>query len=266
MGDTLQPYKLDAADRRILRELQQDGSLRNDVLAERIALTPAPTLRRVRVLEAAGVIKRYVALLEPERIGLGVRVKVDVRLSSQTRDAIDAFSKSVSAMPEVLECMILFGEWDFQLAVVAQRRRGISALCSRQAGQVARHRDLSIDTHHARGQTHHGPAGVMPGSAQAGALAHFECSPGAYRADRTRTLNRPAKGVTAPTRMTRSGRRVCSLGFRKTATNFAPCSRHCLRELAPRQPKSATLVVRSVFVRVRARIPRSDDAAAGLTL
>ena len=58
-------------------------------------------------------------MLEPERIGLGVRVKVDVRLSSQTRDAIDAFSKSVSPMPEVLECMILFGDWDFQLAVVA---------------------------------------------------------------------------------------------------------------------------------------------------
>lgn len=116
----MRPYELDAADRRILRELQQDGALRNDVLAERIALTPAPTLRRVRALEAAGVISRYVALLEPERIGLGVRVKVDVRLSYQTRDAIDAFSKSVSAMPDVVECMILFGEWDFQLTVVAR--------------------------------------------------------------------------------------------------------------------------------------------------
>ena len=113
------PNDLDATDRRILRELQQDGAMRNDVLAERIALTTAPTLRRVRALEAAGVITRYVALLDPERVGLSVRVKVDVRLSYQTRDAIDAFSNSVSAMPEVLECMILFGEWDFQLTVVA---------------------------------------------------------------------------------------------------------------------------------------------------
>jgi DNA-binding Lrp family transcriptional regulator len=116
----MRPHELDATDRRILRELQQDGALRNDILAQRIALSPAPTLRRVRSLEAAGLISRYVALLDPERIGLGVRVKVDVRLASQTREAIDAFSKAVSAMPEVLECMILFGEWDYLLTVVAR--------------------------------------------------------------------------------------------------------------------------------------------------
>ena len=104
--------ELDATDRRILRELQQDGALRNDLLAERIALSPAPTLRRVRALEGAGVIQRYAALLDPEQVGLAVRVKVDVRLSSQARNAIDAFSKAVSAMPEVVECIILFGEWD----------------------------------------------------------------------------------------------------------------------------------------------------------
>jgi Lrp/AsnC family leucine-responsive transcriptional regulator len=112
--------KLDATDRRILRELQQDGALRNDLLAERIALSPAPTLRRVRALESAGVIQRYAALLDPERVGLAVRVKVEVRLSSQARNAVDAFSKAASAMPEVVECMILFGEWDYQLTVVAR--------------------------------------------------------------------------------------------------------------------------------------------------
>ena len=113
------PHDLDAADRRILRELQHDGALRNDVLSERVALTPAPTLRRVRALESAGVISRYAALLDPERVGLGVRVKVDVRLASQTRLGIDAFSNAIMAMPEVIECMILFGEWDYVLTVVA---------------------------------------------------------------------------------------------------------------------------------------------------
>jgi Lrp/AsnC family leucine-responsive transcriptional regulator len=112
-------HELDAADRRILRELQHDGALRNDVLSERVALTPAPTLRRVRALESAGVISRYAALLDPERVGLGVRVKVDVRLASQTRLGIDAFSNAIMAMPEVIECMILFGEWDYVLTVVA---------------------------------------------------------------------------------------------------------------------------------------------------
>jgi DNA-binding Lrp family transcriptional regulator len=116
----MRPHELDATDRRILRELQQDGALRNDILAERIALSPAPTLRRVRALEAAGVIGRYAALLDPERIGLGVRVKVDVRLSSQTREAIDAFAKAVAAMPEVVECMIVLGDWDYLLTVVAR--------------------------------------------------------------------------------------------------------------------------------------------------
>lgn len=116
----MEPYKLDAADRRILRELQHNGALRNDVLAERIALTAAPTLRRVRALEAAGIISRYAALLDPDRIGLGVRVKVDVRLASQGRSQIDAFSKAVTAMPEVIECMILFGEWDYVLTIVAR--------------------------------------------------------------------------------------------------------------------------------------------------
>lgn len=113
-------HDLDAIDRRILRELQQDGTMRNDVLAERIALTAAPTLRRVRALEEAGVISRYVALVDPERVGLSVRVRVEVRLASQTRKEIDAFATSISAMPEVVECMILFGEWDFQLTVVAR--------------------------------------------------------------------------------------------------------------------------------------------------
>jgi DNA-binding Lrp family transcriptional regulator len=112
--------ELDATDRRILRSLQEDGTIRNDVLAERVNLSPAPTLRRVRALEASGVIRRYAALLDPERIGLGVRVRVDIRLASQTREAIDAFSAAVSTMPEVLECMVVFGDWDFQLTVVAR--------------------------------------------------------------------------------------------------------------------------------------------------
>jgi len=116
----MQPYPLDEADRRILRELQEDGALRNDVLAERVTLTPAPTLRRVRALEEAGVISRYAALLDSERVGFAVRVKVDVRLASQTRSGIDAFSKAIMTMPEVVECMILFGEWDYQLTVVAR--------------------------------------------------------------------------------------------------------------------------------------------------
>lgn len=112
--------KLDATDRRILRELQRDGVIRNDVLAERVSLSPAPTLRRVRALEACGVIRRYAALLDAERVGLGVRVQVEVRLASQTREAIDGLAAAIAALPEVLECMIVLGDWDFVLTVVAR--------------------------------------------------------------------------------------------------------------------------------------------------
>lgn len=112
--------RLDATDRRILRELQAGGAIRNDVLAARVNLSPAPMLRRVRALEAAGVIRCCAALLDPERIGLGVRVRVDIRLVSQTREAIDDFSEAVLAMPEVVECVVVFGDWDFQLTVVSR--------------------------------------------------------------------------------------------------------------------------------------------------
>src|SRR5262249_55862326 len=118
-GKTME-HALDDIDRRILRELQEDGAVRNDVLAERVALSPAPTLRRVRALEKAGVIHHYTALLNPRSVGLGVRMRVDLRLNSQTRAVLDAFAATVAAMPEVLECVIVLGEWDYQLTVVAR--------------------------------------------------------------------------------------------------------------------------------------------------
>jgi Lrp/AsnC family leucine-responsive transcriptional regulator len=111
---------LDAIDRRILRELQQDGNLRNDLLANRVTLSAAPTLRRVRALEKRGVISCYVALVDPQSVGLDVRVKVDVRLVSQTRAVIDAFAETVANIPQIVECAIVAGEWDSHLTVVAR--------------------------------------------------------------------------------------------------------------------------------------------------
>ena len=111
--------KLDSLDRRILRELQRDSSLRNDLLAERIGLSPSPTLRRVKALERVGLL-RYVALLNPKEIGLGVRMRVDIRLNVQSRDALERFETAIVAMPEVVECMTMLGEWDYSLTVVAR--------------------------------------------------------------------------------------------------------------------------------------------------
>jgi DNA-binding Lrp family transcriptional regulator len=112
--------ELDAIDRRILRELQRDGAIRNDVLALRVGLSPSPTLRRVKSLEEMGYVRSYVALLDPARLGLGVRVLIELRLTVQDRDALDRFEKAVTAIPEVVECMTVLGDWDYVLTVVAR--------------------------------------------------------------------------------------------------------------------------------------------------
>lgn len=112
--------ELDSIDRRILRELQRDGAIRNDVLAERVGLSPSPTLRRVKALEEGGYVRSYVALLNPDRLGLGVRVLIEIRLTVQDRDALDRFEKAVSTIPEVTECMTVLGDWDYVLTVVAK--------------------------------------------------------------------------------------------------------------------------------------------------
>jgi DNA-binding Lrp family transcriptional regulator len=112
--------ELDSTDRRILRELQRDGSIRNDVLAERVGLSPSPTLRRVKALEEAGYVRSYVALLDPDRLGLGVRVLIELRLTVQDRDALDRFEKAATVIPEVIECVTVLGDWDYVLTVVAR--------------------------------------------------------------------------------------------------------------------------------------------------
>jgi Lrp/AsnC family leucine-responsive transcriptional regulator len=111
---------LDAIDRKILRELQRDGAIRNDALAEKVGLSPSPTLRRVKALEEGGYVRSYVALLNPNRLGLGLRVLIEIRLTVQDRDALDRFEKAVSIIPEVTECMTVLGNWDYVLTVVAK--------------------------------------------------------------------------------------------------------------------------------------------------
>ena len=112
--------ELDSIDRRILRELQRDGAIRNDVLAERVGLSPSPTLRRVKALKEGGYVRSCVALLNPDRLGLGVRVLIEIRLTVQDRDALDRFERAVSIIPEVIECMTVLGDWDYVLTVVAR--------------------------------------------------------------------------------------------------------------------------------------------------
>jgi Lrp/AsnC family transcriptional regulator, leucine-responsive regulatory protein len=109
---------LDEIDRRILRALQRDGRMQNVELAKEVGLSPSPCLRRVKLLEEAGVITRYVAVLDPAKIGVGLTMFVRVWLTAQDAETIDRFIVAMKRLPEVMECYIMLGESDAMLRVV----------------------------------------------------------------------------------------------------------------------------------------------------
>jgi Lrp/AsnC family leucine-responsive transcriptional regulator len=113
---------LDKLDRLILRSLQADGRASYEHIAAAVGLSPSAVLRRVKRLEDCGVIQRYVALVQPEAVGLGLTAYVNVRLEKQVesakRNPMDQFRASVLSWPEVVECAALTGEMDFQLRLV----------------------------------------------------------------------------------------------------------------------------------------------------
>ena len=109
---------MDQFDRRILENLQQDGRSTNVELAGQVGLSPSPCLRRVRELEKAGVIRQYVALLEPSAVGIGVSVFAQVSLERQIEALLDAFEEAVRSRPEVVECYLMTGNHDYLLRIV----------------------------------------------------------------------------------------------------------------------------------------------------
>lgn len=113
------PARLDAIDRQILRELQEDGRISNVELARRIGISAPPCLRRVRALEQAGYITGYRALLNPKLLGYDVTVFALVHLSSQADADLKQFEEFVRRKPMVRECWMLSGEVDFILKCVA---------------------------------------------------------------------------------------------------------------------------------------------------
>ncbi|HUF19485.1 MAG TPA: Lrp/AsnC family transcriptional regulator [Burkholderiales bacterium] len=111
------PPALDRTDIKILDLLQKDGRLTNVELAERVALSPSPCLRRVRVLEEAGVIRQYVALLDPLKAGLGLTAYVSVALEKRGKMPADEFRHTVMTWPEVVACYSMTGDMDYLLRV-----------------------------------------------------------------------------------------------------------------------------------------------------
>ena len=111
--------KLDRIDRHILQLLQGDGRMTNIELARRVGITPPPCLRRVRALEAAGLIRGYHAELAPQELGFGVAVFAQVGLARQAESDLKAFEDLVATWQEVREAHMLAGETDFLLKIVA---------------------------------------------------------------------------------------------------------------------------------------------------
>ncbi len=109
--------RLDRIDRRILEQLQDDGRLSNQELAERVALSPSPCLRRVRGLERAGIIRGYAALLDPLQVGLGLLAFVTVKLEKRGKMPVDQFTRAVQAWPEVIACFSMTGDMDYLMRV-----------------------------------------------------------------------------------------------------------------------------------------------------
>lgn len=119
---------MDAIDRAIIDQLQQDGRLTNQELADRVGLSPSPCLRRVRSLEAQGVIEGYTALVNRKAIGRAYEPLVWVTLSEVTRDSMTAFERAVMEIDDVVEAMRMMGQPDYLLRIATTDADSFEAL------------------------------------------------------------------------------------------------------------------------------------------
>ena len=112
--------EIDATDARILTVLQKRGRISNADLSEEVNLSPSACHRRVQRLEKAGIIRDYVALLDPRRLGRPTVVFVEITLSGQADEVLEAFERGVALIPDVLECHLMAGTADYLLKVIAR--------------------------------------------------------------------------------------------------------------------------------------------------
>ena len=113
--------ELDRYDREILNVLQQDGRISNQDLADKIGLSPSPCLRRVRVLEEAGLITGYRALLDAKKLGLSLMALIGISMDQHTPERFANLETAIAEIPEILECLLITGQQsDYQLKVVVK--------------------------------------------------------------------------------------------------------------------------------------------------
>ncbi len=123
---------MDSFDRDLVAVLQQEGRIANVQLAERVHLSESACLRRVRTLESQGVIQGYSARVDPQKVGLSGIVFVSITLERQDEDELRVFEEAVRALPEVMDCYLMTGEFDYLLRVVVADTEDFERIHSQQ--------------------------------------------------------------------------------------------------------------------------------------
>ncbi len=136
MSDSAKDYKLDKKDRQILSLLQKQGRIAISDLADAVNLSDTPCLRRVRKLEQAGFIEGYHATLSARALNLNVLVYALIRLNKNSASAADAFEQSVSELPQVLECSVITGSYDYLLKIIAEDLAGYEQFVKQSLGHI----------------------------------------------------------------------------------------------------------------------------------
>ena len=127
---------IDRTDLRILSALQKDASLSTAEIAQRVGLSQSPCWRRISLLEADGVIRKRVALLSREKVGLGVLVFTHVKLASHGWQSLPKFKQKVVSFPEVVQCYMVIGDFDFILLVATRTINDYNDFIQKRLSQV----------------------------------------------------------------------------------------------------------------------------------
>ena len=122
---------LDRMDVSILEALQDDARLSNQKLAEKVGLSPSACWRRVKSLEEAGVIERFVTLLDPAKVNLGVTAYLHLSLENHQTETVEAFDRLIDEVPEIMECYSMSGQDDYLIRIVTATLADYEALMGR---------------------------------------------------------------------------------------------------------------------------------------
>ncbi|MEI5682214.1 Lrp/AsnC family transcriptional regulator [Mesorhizobium sp. CCNWLW179-1] len=142
---------LDHIGRKIIAAIQSDGRITVQELADKVGLSPSPCARRVKMMEDEGIIKGYSAVIDQAKVGLPVSAFASIKLEKQREDHLDRFAQAIARWPEVVDCYLMTGQYDYLMRVVvadlAAYERFLKTKLTRLEGVA------SIETSFALGQT-----------------------------------------------------------------------------------------------------------------